>query len=49
MSIEARLQSVLDRAARDPQLTGIVAAVERPATGLRWQGQTGELDVTTTS
>jgi len=47
MSIEARLQSVLDRAAQDPQLTGIVAAVERPARGLRWVGQHGECGVGT--
>ncbi len=41
----ACLQHVLDRAGRDPQLTGIVAAVERPAAGLCWRGRTGDLDV----
>lgn len=45
MSIEARLQTVVDRAARDPQLTGIVAAVERPARGLRWAGSHGACGV----
>lgn len=43
MSVQGRLQAELDRAARDPQLTGIVAVVERPAVGLRWQGHTGDL------
>lgn len=42
MTVEGRLQAALDRAARDRQLVGIVAAVERPATGLVWTGAHGE-------
>jgi CubicO group peptidase (beta-lactamase class C family) len=44
VSVERRLQSELDRVARDPQLTDIVAVVERPTVGLRWHGHTGDLD-----
>jgi D-alanyl-D-alanine carboxypeptidase len=42
MTIDYRLQAALDRAGRDRQLAGIVAAVERPATGLAWIGAHGE-------
>lgn len=42
MTVEQRLQSVVDRAGRDRQLAGIVASVERPATGLAWTGVHGE-------
>lgn len=45
MTVEARLQSVLDKAGRDPQLAGIVATVQRPAVGLRWEGSHGECGV----
>ncbi|HEX5827742.1 MAG TPA: serine hydrolase domain-containing protein [Candidatus Limnocylindrales bacterium] len=38
----ARLDAVLARAARDRELTGIVARVERPADGFAWAGATGE-------
>ncbi len=41
-SVEERLQAVVDRAGRDRQLTGIVAAVEHPASGLAWTGAHGE-------
>lgn len=39
------LDSVLRKAARDPELAGIIAAVERPSVGLRWAASTGEADV----
>lgn len=42
MTVEGRLQAALDRAARDRQLVGIVAAVERPSAGLVWTGAHGE-------
>lgn len=42
MTVDARLRAVVDRAGRDRQLAGIVAAVERPATGLVWAGAHGE-------
>jgi CubicO group peptidase (beta-lactamase class C family) len=42
VSVERRLQSVVNRAGRDRQLAGIVASVERPATGLAWTGAHGE-------
>lgn len=45
MTDEARLKSVLDKAGRDPRLAGIVACVERPAVGLRWEGSHGECGV----
>lgn len=41
VSVEQRLQGVVDRAARDRQLTGIVAAVEHPASGLACTGAHG--------
>lgn len=40
--VEDRLQAVVERAGRDRQLTGIVAAVEHPASGLAWTGAHGE-------
>jgi CubicO group peptidase (beta-lactamase class C family) len=42
VTVEERLQAVVDRAGRDRQLTGIVAAVEHPASGLVWTGVHGE-------
>lgn len=42
MSVGDQLQAVVDRAGRDRELAGIVAAVERPATGLVWAGAHGE-------
>jgi CubicO group peptidase (beta-lactamase class C family) len=42
MTSDSRLQAIVDRAGRDRQLAGIVAAVERPATGLVWTGAHGE-------
>jgi len=42
VTLETRLQAVLHHAGRDRELTGIVAAVERPATVLAWIGAHGE-------
>lgn len=47
MSAEDRLDAVLQRAARDRQLTGIVAMLHQPGTGLVWAGSHGDCtDVT---
>lgn len=42
MTVEERLRAVVERAGRDRQLTGIVAAVEHPASGLAWTGVHGD-------
>ncbi len=47
MTVQQRLQSVVDRAGRDRDLAGIVVAVERPTVGLRWAGTHGECGVDT--
>jgi len=41
VTVQDRLQTIIDRAGRDRQLTGIVAAVERPSTDLAWTGAHG--------
>jgi CubicO group peptidase (beta-lactamase class C family) len=42
VTVEEHLQAVVERAHRDRQLAGVVAAVQRPATGLAWTGAVGE-------
>lgn len=42
MTVDERLRAVVERAGRRGRLAGVVAAVERPAHGLRWTGAYGE-------
>jgi D-alanyl-D-alanine carboxypeptidase len=43
----SRLDAVLQKVSRDPELTGVVARIEVPAEGLVWEGSTGDLDTGT--